>query len=258
MMLVRKSVVVVITFMIVFVQAPAVLAQDQGLTSDEMETLVEQTKRGEVCAWPVEVAVDALNVAYPEERASYFVMPYMLAPGQSLILNGTYPFARFSSLVTYFGLGQPGREIEVLGWLRDYQIAPQLGSVNPAIDADASSDPLRRQWGARVTGTIEVDDALPRRHRDPVRLRTWLDEWALDRVGAGAAENVIPAHREGEEDKLGVVILRVYVPIDAADHAGGVGLPALAIEEADGQLRPLAECAPEEELAGRRPSGRWS
>ena len=99
----------------------------------------------------------------------------------------------------------------------------------------------------RVTGTMPLDESSPRRHRDPARLRAWLDEWARDRVGAEAAENVIPAHPEGEEEQLGVVILRIYVPIDAVDHAGGVGLPALAIEEPDGQLRPLAECTPEEE-----------
>jgi hypothetical protein len=246
MMPVRKSVALVITFLFVLMLAPAALAQDPGSTSAETAQLLEQTKRGEVCAWPVEVAVDALNVAYPETNASYFVMPYMLAPDQSLILTGTYPFDRFSSLVTYFGLGQPGRDIEVLGWLRDSEIVPNPGSVNPALDAEAPSDPLQRQWEVTVNGTIPVDPAFPRRHRDAGRLRTALTEWVQRRAGTAEEGNVIPAHPEGE-DQLGIVVLRVYVPVDAADHSGGVGLPALAIEEADGTRRPLAACTPEEE-----------
>ncbi len=88
---------------------------------------------------------------------------------------------------------------------------------------------------------------LPRRHRDPGRLRATLDEWAQGRAGVQAVENIIPAHPEGEEDQLGIAVLRVYVPVEAADHSGGVGLPGLAIEEADGRLRPLAACTPEEE-----------
>ena len=127
----RKSVVLMVACLLVVLQAPAVLAQDRVSASDEREALMGQAKRGEVCAWPVEVALDALNVAYPEAKASYFVMPYMLAPGQSLILNGRYPLARFSSLVTYFGLGQPGRDIEVLGWLRDSEIDPAVGQCQP-------------------------------------------------------------------------------------------------------------------------------
>jgi hypothetical protein len=244
---VRRSFVLVLTFLLVVMQAPAVLAQGEGQDSDETSALLGQAKQGEVCAWPVEVAVDALNVAYPEEKASYFVMPYMLTPGQSLILTGAYPYARFSSLVTYFGLGQPGRDIEVLGWLRDTQITPDPGSSNPALDAEAPSDPLQRQWEVRVTGTIPVDEAFPRRDRDPGRLRQLLDEWARRLFGGEAEANVIPAHPEAEEDQLGIVVLRVYVPVDAADHGGGVGLPALALEEADGTLRTLAACTPEEE-----------
>ena len=245
----NRSVGLVGAALLMATQASTVVAQDPGPTSDEVAALLEQVKSGEVCAWPVEVAVDALNVAYPEAKASYFVMPYMLTPGQSLILSGTYPFDRFSSLVTYFGLGQPGHDIETLGWLRDTQIEPDPGSLDPATDADASSDPLQRRWEARVTGTMSLDETFIRRHREPGRLREALDEWIRGRSDAAGETNVIPAHPEGEEDQMGVVVLRIYVPEDAADHSGGVGLPALALEEADGTVRLLAGCTPEEESA---------
>jgi hypothetical protein len=243
---VRKSIVLVIALLLLSVQAPAALAQDDGQMSAEVAPLPGQTQPAGFCAWPVAVAVDALNVAYPEAKASYFMMPYRLAPDQSLILTGAYPFDRFSSVVTYFGGGQTGHGIEVLGWLGDVRITPEPGSLNPALDASASSDPLERQWEVRVTGTIPLEEGLPRRHRDPRRLRALLDEWIERRGGTAAEANVIPAHPEGEEDRLGIVVVRVYVPVDPADNSGGVGLPALAIEEADGVRRPIGECTPEE------------
>jgi hypothetical protein len=180
-----------------------------------------------VCAWPVEVAVDALNIAYPETKASYFVMPYTLAPEQTLIVEGTYPFARFFSLTTYYGLGQPEVGIQTLGWLRDLQVAPDPASSNPSRDSEASSDPLERQWNVSVTGRIPVGDAA-------------------SATGEPAEENVIPAHPEGE-DQLGILVLRVYVPVDAADHTGGVGLPALALDDGSGEPRAIPACTPEEE-----------
>jgi hypothetical protein len=226
---IRSSVGLLGAALFIATQATTALAQDAGTTSDDIATLIGQTQRGEVCAWPVEVAVDALNIAYPETKASYFVMPYMLAPDQTLTVEGTYPFARFFSLTTYYGLGQPEVGIQTLGWLRDTHIVPDPGSTNPALEADASSEPLERAWSARVTGRVPVDGG-------PAA------------AGVMADENVIPAHPEGD-DQLGILVLRVYAPVDAADHTGGVGLPALALQDGDGQPQALVECTPEEEQA---------
>jgi hypothetical protein len=198
-----------------------------------MAALHQRVRNGEVGAWPVKLAVDALNVAYPDPNAAYFIMLYMLAPGQSLVLQGSYPFARFSSLTTYYGLGVPGQGIELLGWLRDAQIAPDPGSVNPAVDPNASDDPAQRQWTVRVTGTAVVDGTTPGA--------------ATPTANPAAGGNVIPAHREGATDELGALVLRIYLPDDPADPTGGVGLPALRIEEADGSSRPLAACTTAEE-----------
>jgi hypothetical protein len=190
------------------------------------EMMKEQVRRGEVCAWPVEVAVDALNVAYPDTNARYFVMPYTLQPGQSLILNGAYPFARFSSLTTYFGLGMAGRGIELLDWLRDSEIKPDPGSGNPALDPNAPTDLAHRKWTVRVTGTAPVDGPAPY-------------------VTHTGKENVLLAHPEGATNELGVMVLRVYVPQDPADYTGGVGLPTLTFEDANGNRRPLGTCTAE-------------
>lgn len=197
-----------------------------------MAALHERVRSGEVGAWPVTLAVDALNVAYPDPNAAYFIMLYLLAPGQSLVVEGAYPFARFSSLTTYYGLGVPGQGIDLLGWLRDAQISPDPGSVNPAVDPNAPDDPAQRRWTVRVTGTAAVDGAAP---------------GTATPAAPAAGGNVIPAHWEGATDELGALVLRIYLPDDPADPAGGVGLPALSLEEADGSRRQLASCTATEE-----------
>lgn len=194
------------------------------LSQTHIEMMKEKVRRGEVCAWPVEVALDALNVAYPDKNARYYVMPYTLQPGQSLILTGGYPFARFSSLTTYFGIGMAGRGIELLDWLRDSEIKPDAGSENPSLDPSAPTDVAHRQWTVRVTGTAPVDGPAP---------------YATH----AGTENVLLAHPEGATDQLGVLVLRIYVPKDPADYTGGVGLPAMMFEDADGHRRPIDTCA---------------
>jgi hypothetical protein len=224
----RKVVVMLLTLTLIGAQFPATLGQEATPTPVNIQTMRDMAQRGEVCAWPAEVAIDAMNVAYPEKNASYFIMPYMLSPGQSLVFEGVYPFARFSSLTTYFGLGAEGGGIETLDWLRDSEIAPNEGSVNPAIDMDAPDDPAQRQWTVRLTGILPIDGATP--------------------VATPASgENTIAAHPEGITGHLGILAIRLYVPDDPTDVTGGVGLPALSLEGADGTRRTLAECTMQEE-----------
>jgi hypothetical protein len=226
----RKLFVLIISLLLVGIQIPVGLAQEATPGPGGIEAMKEQARQNDVCAWPVEVAIDALNVAYPDANAAYFVMPYMLSPGQSLILDGTFPFARFSSLTTYQGIGITGQGIDTLDWLRDSEIVPDAGSSNPAADPNASTDPAQRQWTVRVTGTR-----------------------AGERTAAAAtpvgAENVIAAHPEGAPEQLGIVVLRLYVPQDPAEVTGGVGLPALTFEDADGASRQIPACSDEEEAS---------
>jgi hypothetical protein len=191
--------------------------------------LIEQVRSGDVCAWPVEVSMDALNIAYPDKFAAYFVMPYMLGADRSLILEGTYPEARFMSLTTYYGVGVPGQAVEVLGWMRDTHIVPDAGSANPVVDPDAPDDPAQRRWTARVSGTAPVDPDNP-----------------SDAIMGGEG-NVLVAHPEGAEDQLGLLVVRVYVPDDVADPTGGVGLPTLTLEDESGAQRELPTCSADEE-----------
>jgi hypothetical protein len=223
----RKLLIVLIVLAFAGMQIPASLAQEgtPAATSADVPTLLKRASQGDVCSWPVTVAVNDLNVFYPEGNAAYIVTPYMLAPGQALVVEGAYPFARFSSLVTYYGTAAGGQGLEVLGWMPDIAIAPDPGSVNP-ISGEASDDPAERRWTVRVTGTAPLD-ATP----------------------APLGQNVLPAHPEGVEGVVGVLIQRVYLPDDRTDPAAGVGKPTLSLETADGERRPLAACT-EEETAG--------
>jgi len=155
----RKFILLMIIMAVSAGPISATFAQEGTPAPIDIEAIQEQVESGVSCAWPVEVALDALNVAYPDENASYFVMPYLLPPGQSLIVEGAYPFARFSSLTTYYGAGAAGQGIQLLGWLRDVEIAPDPGSVNPVADPAAPEDPAQRQWTVTITGTAGVDDA---------------------------------------------------------------------------------------------------
>jgi hypothetical protein len=233
----RRFLVILIALLLIGVQTSVVLAQEATpAPGGGAEALAEQVQGGEICAWPVAVAVDALNIGAPDTNAIYYVTPYSLTPGQSLILDGAYPFARFSSLTTYYGIGIPDQALELIGWLRDSEIAPNPGSVNPAVDANAPDDPAQRQWTVRVTGTVAVDGA------------------SLAATPTGEV-NVIPAHREGAVGELGLMGLRVYVPQDPADPTGGVRLPVITIEDADGTTRELGACTAEEEQAWTRAIG---
>jgi hypothetical protein len=227
----HMMILVIVSMLLIAGQIPAALAQDATPSDSDMAQRIEQVRAGEVCAWPIGVAVDALNVAYPDTNATYYAFPYMLGEDEALVLEGAYPFARFFSLTTYYGVGVPGGAIELLGWLRDTRIVPDDGSVNPAVDEDAPEVLERRQWTVRITGTAPVGDEA-----------TTGTPLAAGETG----ENVIPANPEGAGEQLGLLVIRIYVPAEAEDPTGGVGRPTMTLEAADGSSRTVPECMAEE------------
>ncbi len=144
-----------------------------------------------LCAWRFMSNETVLNVAFPDVNATYWVLPYALGPGDSIELSGTYPYARYFSLNTY------GTNFDTVDTLRDNQIGPDPGSSNPFTDASARTlPPAQRQWHATiVTGP------------------------------ADHARNEIQALPAGQSTPVGFLIIRVYVPDDAASPSGGVPLP---------------------------------
>ncbi|WP_422626516.1 hypothetical protein [Rhodococcus sp. (in: high G+C Gram-positive bacteria)] len=144
-----------------------------------------------LCAWRFMSNETVLNVAFPDVNATYWVLPYALGPGDSIELSGTYPAARYFSLNTY------GTNFDTVDTLRDNQIQPDPGSGNPFVDASAHTLPDgQRSWHATlVTGP------------------------------ADHTRNEIAALPDGQGTPVGFLIIRVYVPDDAASPSGGVPLP---------------------------------
>lgn len=84
------------------------------------------------CAWAVKTDPSALNVAYPDTAATYWTTTYNLVAGDTLVLSGTYPDARYMSLITYTAAGN------VVDAIDDRDIAPASGSANPFADTAAA------------------------------------------------------------------------------------------------------------------------
>lgn len=180
-----------------------------GLTAGVAPSAAADPEYG--CAWQIMSNSTNLNIAFPDVNATYWVLPYALADGDRIDLNGTYPYARYMSLNTY------GTNFDTVDTLRDNQIAPDAGSGNPFADPSAAGLPAdQRHWHATVTtGTADHSrneiSALP--------------------TGAGAQR--VP---------VGFLIIRVYVPDDPQSAPGGVPLPQVSLSRA-GHTTPVPTCA---------------
>ncbi len=86
-----------------------------------------------VCSWPVEsTGQGILNVATQDTNTTYWFMPIDTSFWSSILIQGTYPYARFFNLSSYNEAGS------LLGTIADDQIAPDPGSTNPFATPTAS------------------------------------------------------------------------------------------------------------------------
>ena len=168
-----------------------------SLAADGLAGCVPQPAAGITCAWGTKGGRSSANVAYPDATATYFGTSYTLSSGQKLVLSGTYALARYTSLHTYSASGN------AVDHLADSAIVPDAGSDNPSTNAAASSDPAHRKW------TVTISPDAP----------------ALD--GAGGTNTM-------GTSAVGTVLLRVYVPNDAFDDTGSVGLPSMKVVDSSG------------------------
>jgi len=53
------------------------------------------------CSWPTKSDLDTLNVAFPDEAATYWVTRYTGVPGAEIVIRGRYPDARYFSFHIY-------------------------------------------------------------------------------------------------------------------------------------------------------------
>jgi len=155
------------------------------------------------CSWGAKSDPDAVNVAYPDTNASYWLARYYAEPGMKLVVSGTYPKARYFSFHVYQPSGVP------LDSLYDAQIAPDKGSANPFV--------AKVPTGMSRHYTLTVDFAA--KPKKPAANTMY-----------GGVTGI-----SGAPNPAGLLMLRVYVPDNVKSAEGGVPLPKVTLETADGQ-----------------------
>jgi hypothetical protein len=167
----------------------------------------------ETCVLPL-TKTDAatVNLAFPDEAATYWIAPYQAAPGLRVRITGEFPHARYMSFNAYDAAQRP------LDALADSDYVPGARSVNPFVTG-ADRGASRR----RYTGFVDFGP-LPAR-RAPNTLYT------------GTGQN-------GTPNEQGTLIYRVYTPDRGRDATGGAGLPTITLEQAsNGRPPPRSVCA---------------
>ncbi|MDP3857260.1 MAG: hypothetical protein Q8Q73_05780 [Stagnimonas sp.] len=158
-----------------------------------------------LCSWPLVSDSDVLNVLLPDEAATYWVAALPNLPGTRLRIEGQYPQARYFSFNAYSPL------LASVDVLTDYQIAPLQAGSNPYRDPAAAP-------GAGYVAYVLPEPAPAADQRQPNALYS-----GQFPVGLGIE---LPAN------PLQILIYRIYLA--EGDTVGGVPLPTLTVETADG------------------------
>jgi hypothetical protein len=169
------------------------------------------------CAWPIEASpLGAGNFTSPDTYARYWWMPFQADGEASMIIEGSYPNARYFSFVVY---NQDKEYPEVPGTIADHlydaQIAPDPGSVNPFVPTTGHG--RRVQPTGDGTYTIEITGGKP---------KTW-------------SENTMFV-----ESDFVWVLFRLYVPDEGSGPTGGVPLPRIWLKPDRGNDQLLDLCSP--------------
>ena len=185
-------------------------AEDPGHTGQDRESY----PFGAACGWEFASNIDTMNVAFPDESAKYWVALVPMLPQTRLRIDGYYPDARYFSYNVYDPILRPTDA------LADVQILPAEGERNSFADPAAP-------YGDAYTAYVEFSAAPERRAPNTI----YAGELA---VGQANIPQVL----------LTALIYRVYVPAENKDFDGGVGLPLLTLETADGEMEllPTANC----------------
>jgi hypothetical protein len=155
------------------------------------------------CSWSAKTEPDTVNAAFPDTNASYWSHHYQAVPGTELLISGTFARARYFSFNIYQPTGVPVDSIY------DAQIKPDPGSANPFAGGDPAAKNQRYQ--VRVLFT-----AKPAR---PAPNTIYAGQMALAQ----------------QQNPGGILMLRVYTPVDPSSPQGGVALPSVTTRTSSGQ-----------------------
>ena len=137
---------------------------------------------------------------FPDTATTYIPTAFKLPEGGKLIVKGEFPRMRHWNFNTYNPRGEPQDA------LNDVEIQPDTGSVNPFLPGVPRNAKDRRY-------TFTIVSGKPATPRPPNTLYTYADA--------------------GKEVFLW---MRNYVPDHSADYLGGVNLPTVDLQTADGTV----------------------
>lgn len=181
-------------------------------------------KYGHDCFWAPPKGMDYANLPgaipiqkpnlYPDVGSTYFVAQYVLPEGASLTFHGKFGYQRYMSWTMF---GRPGDlgQIGAGDHIRDFQIRPDKGSINPFRPG------AMRNGGPRNYTLHIVSGPIPAR----------------------PAPNSVYTQTTDHATRLGMSI-RNYIPDKGRDGTGDAGLPKLVLTLSDGtELRGQQACA---------------
>ena len=186
---------------------------DPGHTNNDRASLPGDTGLG--CGWQFASNIDTMNIAFPDESAKYWVALVPMLPQTRVRIDGYFPDARYFSFNVYDGLLRPTDAIA------DSELIPAEVGRNSAVEEMAA-------WGDAYTAYVEFTPPPAER--------------AANTVYAGEMQlgpQPIP------QPALTAIFYRIYVPGEDKEFDGGVGLPLLTYEMADGsqEIVPTGNCA---------------
>src|SRR5947209_12110880 len=138
---------------------------------------------------------DTVNALFPDSSAQYWSAHYVAVPGTRIRIDGVYPYARYTSWNFYDPLLRPFAKSS------DFELQPDAGSLNPFVPGANRTTPVAER---HYTLFVTFD--------------------AADHPGPNTIFVDPSKHPNG------VFTLRVYVPDQGRDVAGGVGLPQVTWE----------------------------
>ena len=180
-----------------------------------------ETPLGLGCGWIAASDPDKANIAFPDSEAKYWVAAAPGSPQTRLRIDGRYPDARYFSYNAYDAALRPTDAVA------DFELTPN--------ENGREGNPFARkgaQAGGAYTAYLEYGPS-PVQNPDVQRKP---NTFYTGEIGLGPLN--IP-------NALAVFMYRVYVSNTGEFFDGGVGLPTLTLETADGsqELGTLPNCA---------------
>lgn len=184
---------------------------NDDVSEEQTHTTTPPTTQLSDCMWQAgpdsksNTGADLRNFAYPDTNVTYWSSEFTIPQGAKVYLDGDYPYARHSSLVSYTADGVR------VNSLRDFEIEPNPGVTNPFLVGNSR---LNKQRGY----TTEVK---------------------LGELPTVAERNTLYAPKTANNEVA--LLYRVYVPNQGYDEKAGVSFPRYRVKLANGEFKTGSE-----------------